>query len=276
MHHAPFVSIIIPTCNRVVELAECLQAVYSSIGFASVDVEVIVSDDSKHKGINDSDLGRPYIRYSKGPQKGPAANRNHGALLALGEWLLFCDDDCIPSIEWLAAYAQKMKGSINVLEGCTKPLGIRRRLDEECPANETGGYLWSCNFAIRKATYERLKGFDENFPAAAMEDVDLRLRLLECGQQIEFISSAILFHPWRPKKGIRFIDSHVASTVYLVKKHPAQASLISQKVIVKNFVRYILKIWLAGLVIYKGAGCFRDLRLQVYNLSTRINASNSR
>jgi GT2 family glycosyltransferase len=273
MLDSTLVSIIIPTCNRSSELSECLNAVKISFCLTSVKAEVIVCDDSIQQSSQDHELGSLFIRYTQGPQRGPAANRNHGASLARGEWLLFCDDDCIPSPEWLGSYVQSMMGPENILEGCTLPKGKKASLDQECPANYSGGYLWSCNFAIRKVIFDRLSGFDENFPAPALEDVDLRIRLLKGMEKIKFIPSAISYHPWRPKRGFDHIDIDVASTCYLAKKHQMQLELFSRKLLVINFLRYILKTWLPGVFAFKGLGALRDLRLQLYNFYKRFSQS---
>jgi len=273
MPASPFVSIIIPTCNRPIQLSECLNAVKISFCQTSFKAEVIVCDDSNQQSSQDHDLGTLFIRYTQGPKRGPAANRNHGASIARGEWLLFCDDDCIPSSEWLGAYVQFMMGPANVLEGCTLPKGKKTSLDEECPANYSGGYLWSCNFAIRKTIFDRLSGFDENFPAPALEDVDLRIRLLKSMETITFIPSAISYHPWRPKRGFAHIDVDVASTCYLAKKHQMQQELFSRKILMINFLRYMLKTWVPGIFAFKGLGAFRDLRLQLYKLHKCLSQS---
>ena len=44
----------------------------------------------------------PWVSWGRGPRRGPAANRNAGALRARGEWLAFTDDDCVPDPNWLA------------------------------------------------------------------------------------------------------------------------------------------------------------------------------
>ena len=46
----------------------------------------------------------PMVRWNEGPRRGPAANRNFGARVADGEWLIFLDDDCNPRPGFLAAY----------------------------------------------------------------------------------------------------------------------------------------------------------------------------
>ncbi|MFM6509421.1 MAG: glycosyltransferase family 2 protein, partial [Dolichospermum sp.] len=121
----------------------------------------------------------PWVKWVAGPGKGPAANRNNGAKYATGEWLAFTDDDCLPDPQWLASYGEAIANnkSYLVFEGRTYVDRPRKNLAETSPINESGGYLWSCNFSIQKQLFESLGGFDERFPYAAMEDVDLRLRL---------------------------------------------------------------------------------------------------
>lgn len=217
------VSVIIPTCNRPWELAECLGRLAEAISRVPEQrVHVIVSDDGIAEGSRDLCLPDFMgVRWLRGPRRGPAANRNHGAANAQGEWLLFLDDDCLPEPDLLAAYSRAMtKRTCRVLEGRTVAVGVRDRVDMECPVNERGGYLWSCNMAIRRDLFAEMGGFDEGFPGPAMEDVDLRWRLLEHGEKIEFIPDAIVGHPWRTRKGYRHQRMVADSVAYFVTKHP--------------------------------------------------------
>jgi len=182
--------------------------------------EVIVSDDGRTTNAEFLVRERfPWARWVEGPRRGPAANRNNGARVATGEWLVFTDDDCLPDAGWLKAYAENT-GKASVLEGLTKADRPKQRLDEEAPINLTGGYLWSCNFAIEKALFFRVDGFDENFQAPAMEDCDLRERIKELGQPILFCRDAEVIHPWRRKRNGKFHSGHRTAYLYFLKKHP--------------------------------------------------------
>ena len=104
---------------------------------------------------------------------------------------------------WLAAFAGKIHEGFLPLEGRTSALGKTYwRIDMECPVNETGGYLWSCNFAIAKPLFAELDGFDEGFRSAAMEDVELRWRLADHGIGPPFVDAAVVRHQWRRRKGV--------------------------------------------------------------------------
>jgi GT2 family glycosyltransferase len=142
--------------------------------------------------------------------------------LARGLWLVFTDDDCLAERGWLAALIDRIgrPPECSVLEGKTVPDRRRLRLDEESPANTAGGYLWSCNMAIRRSFFERLGGFCETFPYATMEDIDLALRVLGAGERFEFVPGAVVCHPYRTAKGVRFLYQAGASFLHLVERHP--------------------------------------------------------
>jgi len=185
-------SIIIPTYKRQDALSLCLNGVehYFQPGAQARfghQVEVVVTDDAHETSVQSLLAHRyPWCHYIQGPRRGPAANRNHGARHATGEWLVFTDDDCLPQPGWIEAYAA-LADQVDLLEGRTSAAGTRMRVDEECPINETGGFLWSCNFAIRRTVFLALGGFNEDFPAAAMEDVELNLRASKAGLSRAFV-----------------------------------------------------------------------------------------
>lgn len=206
------ISVIIPTFRRPDDLLACLEGLrpylpsataqepsFPSPGNLSVS-DIIVSDDARDPNLRTTLAERfPSVTWLPGPQRGPAANRNHGAGQASGDWLVFLDDDCLPQPGWLEGFAEalRLQPHLQILEGRTCSDRQRLRHDEEAPVNETGGYLWSCNLAIRKACFVALNGFDESFPHAAMEDVDFRARLRKAGFSVAFVPAATVVHPWR-------------------------------------------------------------------------------
>lgn len=194
-------SVVIPTCNRPDMLAACLgRLAPGRTTFAAADYEVVVTDDgvrpSAEKLIAET---FPWAKWSRGPRRGIAANRNAGAALARGEWIAFLDDDCLPEPGWLEAYARaaQHQPELAVLEGRTISGVERMGALEIAPVNETGGMLWSCNLAIRADTFRQVGGFDEEL-GSNLEDVDLRLRLKHAGAETLFVSAAAVVHPPRP------------------------------------------------------------------------------
>lgn len=233
-------SVIIPTCNRNDLLSKCLDHLLCSIQKIEIDYEVIVTDDSK------DDLTKKLVetKYSwtkwvNGPKSGPASNRNNGAKNASGDWLIFIDDDCLPDIHLMSQYydAIKSNSQIEVFEGCIKADRQKQSFTEESPVNETGGYLWSCNFMIKRALFMYMHGFDEGFPYPVMEDVELCYRLQRAKKVILFVESAFVVHPWRSQKKIFTVTiQRFKSLLYFLNKHPEQSEKINSKY-------YLLVVW---------------------------------
>ncbi|MFZ9660309.1 MAG: glycosyltransferase family 2 protein [Chitinophagaceae bacterium] len=220
-------SIIIPTANRPDLLEKCIEEILDQVNQYKESVEVIVSDDSVSESINENlRLQYPSIKWMNGPHSGPAANRNHATTNAKGDWLLFIDDDCIPTSGWFEAYLNAIQESEHtvVFEGKTVALGERTSFAQVAPVNENGGNLWSCNFLIKNDFYKELNGFDESFPYPAMEDVDLCIRIKK-NKQILFVSDAVVYHPWRTMKPFSMFQKHWRSHIILAKKHQYYRSI---------------------------------------------------
>jgi GT2 family glycosyltransferase len=150
---------------------------------------------------------------------------------------------------------------VDLLEGRTSASGTRTRIDEECPINETGGFLWSCNFAIRRTVFLALGGFNEDFPAPAMEDVELNLRANKAGLTRAFVPDAVVLHPWRIRKGRSFVESYSKSVAKFVRLHPEMAARFSLPHQLHNLARSFKRNMLQALVTGQRAGLVRQLYL---------------
>jgi glycosyltransferase involved in cell wall biosynthesis len=207
-------SIIIPTAVRVENLTTCLNKVLAQVhGLNSSEFEIIVSDDTGQvkAAIEEDYVQYKEIKFNLGPSKGPAANRNSGAKLAKGNWLIFTDDDCIPEPQWLEAYVNVLKNqnkSSLAFEGMILPIG--GVIDEELtegPWNPNGGHFWSANIAVWRQLFEELGGFDESYAFPDHEDIDFKNRIEE-KTAITFVPEALIYHPVRR---LTFIQALVAT-----------------------------------------------------------------
>lgn len=262
-----FFTVIIPTCHRNGLLAKCLDLLAPGKQvLAAEKYEVIVTDDgSKSTAKEMINRNYPWVRWVEGPKEGAGANRNNGAKCARGYWLVFTDDDCLPDTNFLAGYWKAaMENSVLVLEGKTSPADVQTRVDMECPANEHGGYLWSCNMAIRKDLFLELGGFDTNFSYAAMEDVDLRTRLVNRGIIFKFVPDALVLHPMRLRKGCAFLRGYCESMIFFISRHPENEDLISLKSISVSFIRKLIKQLPPVALACRGRGLGRELLLNTY------------
>jgi len=220
-------SVIIPTYQRPEELIGCLDCLAPGNQQLSFDdYEVIVSDDAgtgseTQRLVTDQ---YPWATWMEGPGCGVAANRNHGARQGQGKWLVFTDDDCRPVEGWLEAYRLAQENtSQQVMEGRTEPGTEKPGPGWTAPINRQGGKLWSCNFAIRRSLYERLSGFDEEYPSFGVEDIDFRVRVNAEVDEIRFVPEAKVVHPWRKSRPLTSQIGKGRSWQRFFRKHPEKA-----------------------------------------------------
>lgn len=200
MTTAPILSVVIPTCDRNELLTSCLECLAS--GRQTLDssrYELIVSDDGKTDTSKVTIEEKfPRVRWTRGPRRGPAANRNHGSHLAEGSWLVFTDDDCLPDREWLESiYNEIEKGDIDVLEGKTIIPDKEDNPFKYGVENLHGGVFWSCNLAIRRNTFVKLGEFDEDFLDPGGEDMELAWRIKKAGLKTRYLEAMLVLHPAR-------------------------------------------------------------------------------
>ena len=256
-------SVIIPTCHRNDLLARCLDCLAPGIQTLPAEqYEVIVTDDGIETTAKQMIREQyPWVKWVEGKRKGPAANRNNGAKFAMGQWLAFTDDDCLPDAQWLEAYADAIVHNTcyRVFEGRTYVDRPRKSLAETSPINETGGYLWSCNFVISRKLFESINGFNERFPYAAMEDVDLNYRLNKFKHKSLFIDGAAVCHPWRKRDVWQQHKKHRISTFIYLTIHPEELNRINTQYYLKWVLNTFLRQTLPGFFKYKTAGFWSAL-----------------
>jgi glycosyltransferase involved in cell wall biosynthesis len=261
-------SVIIPTFKRRETLSVCLKHLAPEIQGLSPDVfEVIVTNDALDDDLPDF-LNRnyPWVLHRRGPQKGPASNRNNGAKSARGEWLVFLDDDCLPQPSFLSAYIEAIHNNPGyfVFEGSTLAERPQLRLDEEAPINVRGGYLWSCNFLIQRKLFFELGGFCELYPYACLEDVDFCEQLKKREIKFLFTPKASVIHPWRSMTpDDKYLNVHLISHAIFLDRHPLlRPSFYSS-------CRTILRVWTQGLLVEVPRLKFRGFKRYVERQSTR-------
>lgn len=185
-----FISVVIPTYNRPLQLAACLGALAES-NHPREDFEVVVVDDGGAARLAEvieeweEDI---QIRLSRQDRSGPAAARNRGAALAGGELLVFTDDDCLPEPDWLPALSRHAEArpshliggsTVNVLVDNPFSSASQHLVSYlyEYSARRDGspgwsGFYTSNNLAVPVEGFAQIGGFDARFPLAAGEDRD--------------------------------------------------------------------------------------------------------
>jgi len=200
------ISVVIPTCHRAADLERCLGRLMPQAADVR-DCEVIVTDDANIESTRPQlAVQFPAVIWTQGPQRGPAANRNHGASIARGEWLVFLDDDLAPEHGFVASIAESVSQAPNhdIFEGVILNDRPLPSLLWEAPFNDRDCPQLSCSaaFCIRASTFRDIGGFDERYKSGVYaEDMEFSARLLAVGTRKKFVPGAVVIHPIRNRPG---------------------------------------------------------------------------
>lgn len=126
------ISVVIPTFNQLSRL---------KLTLASIDAQKMDFDKFEVVIVNDgsTDDSAAYLEERKTEwnlrvinqdNRGRAAARNAGALAAKGDYILFCDDDCIMSPHFIATHYNYQKEHSRVLHGQIVTLTHMRFFDD--------------------------------------------------------------------------------------------------------------------------------------------------
>jgi glycosyltransferase involved in cell wall biosynthesis len=202
-------SVVIPTDQRPESLERCLAALALQ-DIARDRFEVVVVNDGGRDSPRDAVeryRDRVDVRLIEQANAGPAAARNAGAAIALGDYLVFTDDDCLPDPHWLSALAASAEGHPgsavggrvdNALNDGIYSLASQQLIDflygyYNVPGT-AGRFFITSNLAGPAARFHALGGFDVTFPLAAAEDRDLVDRWREQGGVIVYDDRAVVRH----------------------------------------------------------------------------------
>ena len=113
--------------------------------------------------------------------RGPAAARNAGWVASGAEWVVFLDDDVVPTGTWLSDLTADLAGlgpDVGASQGrITVPLPpVATDWERNVGGLERARWA-TADIAYRRAALAAVGGFDERFPRAYREDADLGLRV---------------------------------------------------------------------------------------------------
>jgi len=198
-------SIIIPVHNEAPRLGDCLASLGRQAGQRQ-DLEIIVVDDGSTDNTPDLARGFPGVRVLTQSQQGPAAARNRGAREARGEIILFTDGDCIPLDNWLEemlAPFQRAPDLIGVKGAyITRQRALTARFVQieyedkydKLAKQQYIDFIDTYSAGYRRQTFLEVGGFDQEFPVACAEDVELSYRLANLGCKMIFNPRARVIH----------------------------------------------------------------------------------
>lgn len=193
------ISVIIPTYNSEKTLVKAINSLYKN-NFN--DFEVIVVDDGGRDNTSEVIKEYPlqYIRLEK--NMGAAFARNKGAMLARGNILLFFDADVEAKEDLLQNINRHFETSdCDVVSGTFAkepkiPNIFLFFISTLSHYNfSKAGFALSTHLAaIRKEAFDQLKGFDERFKGATVEDFDFYNRLIAEGYKCKLDMQMEAYH----------------------------------------------------------------------------------
>jgi len=217
-NRSPFLSVIIPTYNRSGVLLRCINALLDQT-IPEAEYEILVVDDGSSDKTTDmlGEVGGTVhveMYYLRQNHKGPAAARNLAIRNAKGDVLLFMGDDILASPTMLAEHVQwhrmHPEDNVAVLGYVTWSSEIpltpfMQFLSEHSDMQfaygiiqdeEDIGYqhFYTSNISLKRAFLLANGLFDEDFPDAGQEDIELGYRLEKKGLRIVFNRKAVGYH----------------------------------------------------------------------------------
>jgi glycosyltransferase involved in cell wall biosynthesis len=228
----PRISVVVPSHGRPERLRTLLDALAAQV-LDREQWEVVVvhtyHSDVASELLDGHELGRDGVLVEvrlPAAEARASRQRNAGWRRARGELVVFTDDDCRPTPEWLErllAASRAHPGKI--VQGATVPdpreehLFARphiRTVKADPPSRE----VETCNVLYERPLLERLGGFDER--AITGEDTELALRARQAGADVIGVPQAVTYHAIYALSLLDKIRSqhrwqHLA---YVVKRHP--------------------------------------------------------
>jgi len=208
-----FLSVVIPTYNRLPILRQCLHALECQQLRSDGSVagyEVVVVDDGSTDGtiawIEAHRDTLAHVRLFNQSHLGPAAARNLGVSQAVGETIVFIDSDLVVTDRFLQHHTDALQHAQRQL-GHDRLFTYGAVIDTnnfDNPTSEpykltdfSAAYFATGNVAISRSWLEAVGLFDTQFQLYGWEDLELGVRLKKLGLVLIKCPEAAGYH-WHP------------------------------------------------------------------------------
>jgi glycosyltransferase involved in cell wall biosynthesis len=252
-----FISVVIPTYNRLPILRQCLQALESQHLDSPVDrFEVVLVDDGSTddtvRWLDSHATSFPHVRLIRQDHGGPAAGRNRGVEEARGDVIVFIDSDLVVTPEFLVSHARALQRSWDSHGNrlCFTYGAVINTANFDSPTSEphkwrdlSWAYFATGNVAIDRHLLESTGLFDPAFRLYGWEDLELGERLRLQGVRLVRCPEAVGYH-WHPALSLDQIPDLVR-----VERERAKMGLVFFRKHPTRRVRFIIQFtWLHRLL----------------------------
>ncbi len=235
-----FISVVIPTYNRLPILEKCLLALENQKIVSEINqYEVLViddgSDDETCTFLEEKTDLFSHVRLLRQNHSGPGAARNKGVMESNGDVIIFIDSDLVVTESFLESHALALKqawlrrgnrtcftyGAVVNTSNFVDPTSERFKFSDLSWA-----YFATGNVAIDKNVLKDSGLFDPAFSLYGWEDLELGERLRQMGTELIRCPKAIGYH-WHPALEIDQIPGLVRveierakMAIVFYRKHP--------------------------------------------------------
>ena len=198
-------SIVIPTCNRAVSLAKCLNAIRATVNccYEIIVVDGASSDDtSRVLQVNWKQLGGAMRVIEESRREGFVRAVNRGFRAAQGQYVTWLNDDARPMEHALDRAVDQLAlsygntGMVALFHPASSDRNIAmevRHYGRSFHLQHVRGTLYA-NFGVAsRATFERLNFFDERYYLNGA-DPDFSLKVWDAGMKVVPALGAIIDH----------------------------------------------------------------------------------
>lgn len=232
---APKISVVVPVHDGEKSIGGCIESLLG-VEYPAGDLEILVVDNCSRDGT--AGIVRRYpVHYLFQPRPGAAAARNMGIRHASGEYIAFTDADCTVDPRWLSELSAAFDdGRVACVGGMIRnppaATDYERYLNQETSISQENAiekkvilfpHVVTANAMFRKTVFEKVGCFDERFPTAGGEDLELGWRIHWAGYMMRYAGAAVVEH--RHKSRIRdlFRQYYRYGFTWIIvrRKHPA-------------------------------------------------------
>jgi glycosyltransferase involved in cell wall biosynthesis len=211
--HKPIVSIIITCYNLGEYLQEAIDSIKRYPNHEDYEI-ILVNDGSTNENtktiIEQLIQNDPSINYINQINLGLAKARNNGIKAAKGHYIIPLDADNTVRPEFITQTIHILNNNPNVevVHGNAQNFGNKTNIWYSrpfyFPEMLLNNYIDACA-GIRKSTWEKMNGYDENMPVMGFEDWDLWLRMANAGYHFEYVNE--IFFDYRVRTNSMLVDA---------------------------------------------------------------------